>query len=185
MQNNIICGLLLFGVIAANSACNNSNETRIEEAVKAHAEAKKEASEKNAQRFKQLSKAAWLLGSWKGVLGKGISVENWYKQDDSTFAGDGMFIKGSVTLSEEHLQLTQKGNDVYYIPTVKNQNGNKPVPFKMTRLTDREMVFENPAHDFPKKIKYTRYGADSLVAEISGPVKGQQHTEQFPMKRAQ
>lgn len=185
MRNNIIGGLLLLGTITANTACNNSNETRIEEAVKAHAEAKKEASEKNALRFNQLNRASWLLGSWKGVLGKGISVENWYRQDDSTFAGDGAFIKGSVTLSEEHLQLTQKGEDIYYIPTVKNQNGNKPVPFKMTRLTDKEMIFENPVHDFPTKIKYTRYGADSLVAEISGPIKGKQHTELFPMKKAQ
>lgn len=185
MQNKLITGVLLLAVTITHTGCGDSNDTRIEEAVKAHVEAKKETSEKNALRFKQLDKASWLLGSWKGVIGKGISVENWYRQDDSTFAGDGMFIKGSVTLSEEHLQLTQKGDDLYYIPTVKNQNGNKPVPFKMTRLTDGEMIFENPAHDFPKKIKYTRYGADSLVAEISGPVKGQEHTEQFPMKRAQ
>ncbi len=177
--------LILITLALSIASCGNNNDTRIEDAVKAHIAAKKDAAARNAGRFMLLRKATWILGSWKGVIGQGVSVENWYQQDDSTFAGGGVFIKGGVNLSEEQLQLVQKGEELYYIPTVKDQNGSQPVPFKMTKLTDREMVFENPKHDFPTKIKYTRYSSDSLVAEISGPVKGQQHTEQFPMRRTQ
>lgn len=175
--------ILFIVCLLALSACGNDRQARIEEAVRAHTEQKKEAERNNAVQYQQLKKAEWILGSWKGVLGKGVSAERWYKQDDSTFAGAGAFIKGNVTLSQEHLQLTQTGDDIYYIATVKGQNNDAPIKFRMTTLTDRMMVVENAEHDFPQKITYTLYGGDSLMAEISGKVNGTVRSEQFPMKK--
>jgi hypothetical protein len=45
------------------------------------------------------------------------------------------------------------------------------------------MIFENPAHDFPQFISYTKITTDSLVAEISGTKNGQARKQRFPMKR--
>ena len=45
------------------------------------------------------------------------------------------------------------------------------------------IVFENPQHDFPQIISYTKINADSLVAEISGSKNGQELKQTFPMKR--
>lgn len=169
--------LLPMVVICLLSACDNE-PTEVVNAQKIHtAAAKKNVTGK----YPLLDKASWILGSWKGVLGEGVSVENWYRQDDSTYNGAGLFIKGNVTLSQETILLTQKGNDLFYIPTVKKQNDGKPVDFRMTTLTDREMVFENPAHDFPQRISYTLITPDSLIATISGHSKGAQHSESFPM----
>ena len=169
---------------ATIAACKDATqEERIESAVKAHVEARKEAEATAAERFRKLQQAKFLLGAWKGPVGKGISIESWYKQDDSTFAGSGLFIKAGKTMSEETIELTQKGDDVYYIPTVKGQNGDKPVTFKMTAVTDNTLIFENPQHDFPQIIKYTLYGTDSLVAEISD--KAGTHKEVFAMKKTQ
>lgn len=183
MRTNTKYCLYIMLIFACFTACKNDQQARIEDAVKAHIEAKKEDEAKNAGKYTLLQKTSWILGSWKGVLGEGVSVERWYKQDDSTYAGAGLFIKGKVTLSQETLQLAQKGKDLYYLATVKDQNDNKPVSFKMTKFTANELVFENPGHDFPQKITYKRYSADSLVAEISGEVNGQRRSEQFPMKR--
>ncbi len=130
-----------------------------------------------------LQKAAWLLGSWKGVAGQGVSIERWYKQDDSTYAGMGLFIKGNVTLSQESIKLVQTGKDLYYIPTVKGQNNDQPVTFKLISATDKQLVFENPQHDFPQKIMYSLVTSDSLVAVISGVEKGKEHAVSFPMLR--
>lgn len=159
---------ILLAVSVFFSSCQEQTpEDRMEDAVKAHIEAKKEQAEQAANKFEALQKAKFLIGSWKGPVGEGISLENWYQQDDSTLAGDGLFIKGKKTLSQETIVLTQKGNDVFYIPTVKGQNNDKPVSFKMTAATENTLMFENAEHDFPQVIKYTLYGKDSLVAEIS------------------
>jgi hypothetical protein len=45
------------------------------------------------------------------------------------------------------------------------------------------LVFENPKHDYPKKITYTKINDDSLVAEISGILDGKPSSEKFSMKK--
>jgi len=45
-------------------------------------------------------------------------------------------------------------------------------------------VFENPMHDFPKKVGYRRIGTDSLLAYIEGPRRGNNLRIEFPYSRA-
>lgn len=130
---------------------------------------------------KPLNKARWLVGDW--VSKSGVH-ENWAVQNDSLFAGKSFFINGKDTMVMETIQLLQRGNELFYIPTVKNQNGGQPVSFKMIKLTDKEMEFENLGHDFPQKISYTQVGKDSLLAEISGMVNGVERSRLFPMTRS-
>jgi hypothetical protein len=40
--------------------------------------------------------------------------------------------------------------------------------FKLTRASATEVVFENPQHDFPKRIIYRKGADDSLTASIDG-----------------
>jgi hypothetical protein len=70
-----------------------------------------------------------------------------------------------------------------YTVTVPDQNDAKPVRFEMTSITDKQVVFENPAHDYPNKIVYNKTAEDSLIAEISGLKKGKPASEQFRMTR--
>ncbi|MCW3123006.1 MAG: putative lipoprotein [Flavipsychrobacter sp.] len=130
-----------------------------------------------------IANAAWLVGKWQKAIDSGVITETWSKKDDSTYTGTGYFIKGGDTLFSENIVLEQKGTNMYYIPTVKGQNNDKPIPFTLTSMSDKVMVFENPAHDFPQKISYTRVGDDSLLAEVSGVDHGQVHTEPFAMAR--
>jgi hypothetical protein len=46
-----------------------------------------------------------------------------------------------------------------------------------------KMVFENEQHDFPQQISYQKLSRDSLVAEISGVIKGEFRAQQFPMRK--
>lgn len=131
-----------------------------------------------------IDKASWILGEWQNISTEGSVSEHWQKLNDSTFSGQGLFVRGNDTLSKELLALEQHGNDLFYIPTVNNQNGGKPVNFKLTTSTENELVFENAAHDFPQKITYNKINNDSIVAKISGKVEGQERSEEFPMKRA-
>lgn len=130
-----------------------------------------------------IDRADWLLGTWSGGRPGRELLETWVKQDDSTFLGRGSMIKGKDTVLQESVSLQQREGRLYYVPTVTNQNSGKAVRFTLTAISDRQLVFENPAHDFPQKITYTQITPDSLLAEISGTVQGEVKKRQFPMKR--
>ncbi|MCE3283382.1 MAG: hypothetical protein K0Q66_2119 [Chitinophagaceae bacterium] len=133
--------------------------------------------------FTEIKKAQWLLGSWKSSTSHGIALESWQVASDSSFTGVSHFIQGKDTVSSESIRLVQDGNDLLYIPTVKNQNNSQPVTFRMTSSTNDQFVFENPAHEYPQKITYTRISSDSLLAVVSGKMDGKENVQQFPMRK--
>ncbi len=134
-------------------------------------------------RFSELEKTSWLIGTWQNSSSDGELSEKWEKVNDSTYQGNGYFIKGKDTLHHEAIKLTQIGEEVIYTATVQGQNNNKPIEFKMTNFSEKRLVFENQAHDYPKKIAYNKISNDSLVAEISGIQQGKASIESYPMKR--
>lgn len=125
----------------------------------------------------------WLSGRWEGVAPGVKFGESWETLNDSVLSGKGFFVVGADTVSSETLRLVAEGENLFYEPTVKNQNDGKAVRFKLTSQTENSLVFENPAHDFPQKISYLLLGPDSLQAEISGVQEGKARSEQFPMHR--
>lgn len=131
-----------------------------------------------------MKKTAWLVGEWRNFSPEGNATEVWVKENDSTLNGKSCFVIGGDTVSSESLSLVERNNQLYYIPVVRDQNNGQPVEFALTSSTDKQLVFENPQHDFPTKITYTRITDDSLVAEISGMNKGQPASQQYPMTRA-
>lgn len=140
---------------------------------------KKSDSNKN----EKIKAASWLLGNWEHKSVDGNLIENWKKVNDSTFKAQSYFIKEKDTLHFESITLQQKGKQLTYSATVKGQNNDKAVTFKLTTATEKQMVFENPKHDYPQKISYTQITPDSLVAKISGIQQGKPSSEQFSIKR--
>lgn len=135
------------------------------------------------QQNRELQRAIWLKGAWQNKSNGRISIEEWHQSNDSTLVGLSYFISGKDTTLTETINIQSRNGNLFYIPVVVNQNNNEPVYFRLTAATDTKLVFENPEHDFPQKISYTRIGRDSLVAEISGSIKGKMKARQFPMKK--
>lgn len=138
----------------------------------------------NSSKYINIEKANWLLGNWQNSSTDGKYHENWEKKNDSTLIGSSYFIVGNDTVSSECISLEERGYEMFYIPIVKNQNDEKPIIFTLTSLNNSQLVFENPNHDFPQKITYSQVTSDSLVAVISGLVKGKEKSQNFPMTRA-
>lgn len=117
-----------------------------------------------AQDFKKLY---WLVSEWNRTNAKpGTSgLEKWIKVSDSELQGRGFSLKGADTTFVEKTKLIIKDNSIYYVADV-TENKN-PVRFKLTRISNNEFTCENPTHDFPKKIKYTKNGL-KMKAVISG-----------------
>ncbi|MBX2965286.1 MAG: hypothetical protein KF845_04010 [Cyclobacteriaceae bacterium] len=132
---------------------------------------------------KQIDKASWLIGTWESKTSRGSLYETWSKVNDSEFYGKSYMLREKDTVVFESIQLVQKQEGLFYMPTVRNQNDGQAVTFKSKLVTDDKLVFENPEHDFPQRIAYTKISQDSLVAEISGVRNGQERAQKFSMKR--
>ncbi|HSN47301.1 MAG TPA: DUF6265 family protein [Flavobacterium sp.] len=136
---------------------------------------------------KEVSKivvADWLLGKWENNSTDGNLSESWKKVNDSLYDGESYFIKGKDTLHFEKIQMKQKGAALYYIATIKGQNSDKPVTFKHNDTIQKQLVFENPKHDYPQKIVYSQITKDSIIIQISGIQQGKPSSERFSMKKS-
>lgn len=134
-----------------------------------------------SNKFEKIKAANWLLGNWESKSVDGNLTETWKKVNDSTFEAQSYYVKEKDTLHFESITLQQKGEELTYSTAVKGQNNDKPVTFKLTTATQKQIVFENPKHDYPQKISYTQITSDSLVAKISGIQLGKPSSEQFSM----
>lgn len=131
-----------------------------------------------------LGRLNWFLGAWENTTAEADMRENWEKENDSLYRSESYVTVGKDTVFHEWIELTQRKDSIFYIVSVKNQNKEKPVTFYATKVSTTEVVFENPKHDFPTKISYKKITSDSLVAEISGVLKGKPAREQYPMKKS-
>jgi hypothetical protein len=129
----------------------------------------------------KIKASQWLLGKWQSKSTDGYLQETWKKVNDSTFKATSYYIKEEDTLHFETITLQQKGEELTYSAAVKGQNDDKPVAFKLTTATEKQLVFENPKHDYPQKISYTQTTPNNLVAKISGIQQAKPTSEQFSM----
>jgi Domain of unknown function (DUF6265) len=107
-----------------------------------------------------------LEGTWKMTTKRGAICEEWKIVNKNYLQNKGYMLKGTDTVVTERVALTKTGKEIFYTSTVEAQNNKQPISFKMTKATDSMFVFENPAHDFPKRIVYKIIAADSLHAWI-------------------
>lgn len=92
-------------------------------------------------------------------------MEIWVKKSNKEFVGKGINLKGLDTSFVEKLKLIVRENKIYYVADVPENK--EPVLFEMTDQTGTQVTFENPNHDFPKKIVY-ELNDRKLKATISG-----------------
>jgi hypothetical protein len=140
----------------------------------------------SAQKFQpsDLQRLSWLVGTWKMPGITGTVVETWQMKDDSTLSGWSYKVKPSGdTALLENVELGYRNGRLVYMPTAFGQNNNKPVEFRFTSLTDEGFVAENPSHDFPKRIEYTRKTDNILSAIVSGKMNGAEKKEVFEFLR--
>lgn len=160
-------GVLLVGLTMMLSCQNSDNADQQNESVALH----------------QIEKANWLIGEWQNNSETEKVTEIWEKENDSVYVGKSYTLRNMDTISSERIRIEEHGDQLFYIPVVKNQNAGEAVKFTLASSGANQLAFENPEHDFPQKVSYSLITTDSLFAEISGMYKGQQQSEKFPMHR--
>jgi hypothetical protein len=114
-----------------------------------------------------IEKLAWLAGHWRMEQAGRVVEEQWMAPAAGSMLGMSRTVaKGRVT-GHEFMQIrVGPGGDIFF---VAQPSGQKEATFQHTALAEREVVFENPNHDFPQKITYTLKPDGSLLAVIEGP----------------
>ena len=75
-------------------------------------------------------------------------------------------VAGDKTVEFEYLRIEQRADGIYYVAHPKARYPG--TDFKLTRASATEAVFENPQHDFPKRIIYRKISDDALTASLDG-----------------
>lgn len=114
-----------------------------------------------------ISELAWMSGGWQTAAGGRTQIEeHWMAPAGGSIIGMGRTIAGGRTVEFEYLRIEQRADQIFYVASPK---GRCPgTDFKLTRLSQQEAIFENPEHDFPKRIIYRKNSDGSLTASIDG-----------------
>jgi hypothetical protein len=124
-----------------------------------------------------------IAGSWTMKTGKGMIGEEWRVIDKHYLQSKGFFIKGTDTVITERVALRKRSDGIFYTSTAENQNNHQAVDFKLTSANNGTYIFENPQHDFPKRIVYSFVSNDSLHAWIDDGTGNNENREDFYYSR--
>lgn len=124
---------------------------------------------------------AWLAGCWASLDGEPGSGEQWMAPAGGTLLGMSRTIAKGRTVAHEFMQIREISPG--RLAFIANPSGQAQAIFPVLRLGQREVVFENPAHDFPQRVIYRLDDAGVLRARIEGTSKGKASAADFPMRR--
>lgn len=104
----------------------------------------------------------WLAGCWQAPMGAGVLTETWLGPVDGVMVGAALGPGKPGAPTWEHLRIARIDG---HLTLVASPGGQATTAFRATATIDRTAVFENPGHDFPQRIHYSRDG-DRLTAKV-------------------
>lgn len=106
---------------------------------------------------------SWLVGYWLAEDGDRREVEHW-KADGPALRGRSESWRGGELVHHERLQIVATPQGIVYRADPATQAGHE---FPLVEHGVGLARFEDPSHDWPQRIVYTRDG-DELTATVSG-----------------
>jgi hypothetical protein len=113
---------------------------------------------------------AWLAGAWVGTRSSGsTSEERW----SPPLGGAMLAVSRTVNTSGkmvafEYLRIVERDGGLVYIA---QPGGKTPTEFVLSELSPTRAVFDNPRHDYPKRIVY-ELSAEGVLHATIGYAKG-------------
>ncbi len=125
---------------------------------------------------------AWLKGCWTSNRNGRAITEHWLKPAGGTMLGISRTVADGKTVEFEFMQIREEtGGGIFFIA---KPSGQPEATFKLIKGSAREVIFENPQHDFPQRVIYRLQDDGSLLGRIEGVSKGKEKAVDFPMNRA-
>lgn len=122
---------------------------------------------------------AWLSGSWLQTTENSQTEELWTAPRGQMMAGANTSLRGTRA-SYEFLRIVERDGRLLLL--VSPEGRQPPTEFMLKESGASRVVFENPTHDFPTRVVYSREG-DTLTARIEGQLRGQPRSMQWTFQR--
>ena len=106
---------------------------------------------------------AWLSGHWSSSENGVVTEEIWSEPGGGMILGMHRDVTPKRT-SFEFFRIAETPDGLTYFA---QPSGREATPFHLTEFRTNWVVFENPDHDFPKRIIYSREG-NALCAAVDG-----------------
>ena len=115
----------------------------------------------------RISDAAWIGTTWSGTSANNVTTEErWTPPAGGVMLAAARTRRGADTPAFEFLCIAEREGSLVYFAM---PNARTPATaFVLTAITPDSATFENPTHDFPKLIRYSRLADGSLQTTISG-----------------
>ena len=111
----------------------------------------------------------WIAGAWCGTQNGVLNEEIWTVPRAGSLIGLHRDSKGGKLAGFEFFRIVEEGSELVYW----TQPGGQPaIAFRAQSAGKNSVSFVNPAHDFPKRITYTRIDAQTLLARIDDGTDG-------------
>jgi hypothetical protein len=113
-----------------------------------------------------LADFTWLAGHWSADNGTSTTEEQWTRPAANAMLGLARTLRDGRMIEFEYLRLVQRDNGLVY---VAQPGGRPPTEFRLTAFDRHTATFENPRHDFPKRLVYRRHDDGLHVTVDGGP----------------
>ncbi|CAN5383742.1 DUF6265 family protein [soil metagenome] len=127
-----------------------------------------------------ISQVAWLKGCWIQAKPNSVVEEQWMGPGGGVMLGMARTLRDGKLRDYEFIRVVETDGSLAFVAKPLNQD---EATFPLKSLTVDQVVFENPAHDFPQRVIYRRTGADEIIGRIEGNIEGQARSVDFPYKR--
>jgi hypothetical protein len=107
----------------------------------------------------------WLAGDWVGTVGGNNVEERWMTAAGGAMIGTSRSTRGASMVEFEYLCIAQRAGGLVYTAM---PNGGGMTDFLSTKVSADSVTFENPDHDFPRSIVYTKNADGGVDVIVSG-----------------
>lgn len=124
---------------------------------------------------------AWLSGCWAAADQEAGSGEQWMPPAGGTMFGVSRSVRDGKTVAFEFIRIVEQEDGG--LEFIASPSGQSTTSFSMSSVNDKEVIFENPGHDFPQRIIYRLMSEEVLLGRIEGTTNGTERAVDFPMER--
>lgn len=114
---------------------------------------------------------AWLAGAWVGTRGDGGAIaieERWGPPLGGSMLATSRTVTAGRLRAFEYLRVVERDGGLVYIA---QPGGAAPTEFVLSEIAGKRAVFDNPRHDYPRRIVY-ELGDDGVLRATVGQTVG-------------
>ncbi|MCH9694706.1 MAG: hypothetical protein K0U72_09370 [Gammaproteobacteria bacterium] len=125
----------------------------------------------------------WLSGCWRYDNEANGSGEYWMPPAGGMMLAVSRTVRAPRATTFEFMRIAETSSKS--LALFASPSGKPATQFDLKRVSAREVVFENFAHDFPQRVIYRLTGENALLGRIEGINNGKTVGVDFPMHKTQ